>query len=214
MRWLTLAIVAVLGLSPTIVLAAAIPLTKCQTIDRPGSYILSGNIFDSATSASRFCILVTAPDVTIDMNGFAMVGGSHGRRSGDTAIASASDNTITLLNGSISGFSNALDIAFYSRVDGVVVQDCSEGADVLLSMVSNSRFLDNRDFGIDGGSVIFANIATGNDIGIGTGTDGVVFLFNTLEGNSTANLSTGTLCPNSDFSYSSPVCVEYGNETQ
>lgn len=66
------------------------------TITQPGSYYLTGNV----TVASGNAILVTASDVTLDLNGFR-VGGVPNTASSATAIRIFDANNVTVKNGTI-----------------------------------------------------------------------------------------------------------------
>src|SRR5262245_23311607 len=52
---------------------AQVLLHKCRTIDQPGSYRLATNL-----AAEGNCLVVSAEGVTIDLNGFAIVGNGGG----------------------------------------------------------------------------------------------------------------------------------------
>src|SRR5215467_11079290 len=50
-----------------------IEITQCQTISQPGSYKLVNNL-----TATGDCIVITAQDVTLDLNGFEISGNGTG----------------------------------------------------------------------------------------------------------------------------------------
>jgi hypothetical protein len=82
-------------------------------IDQPGSYVLAANLVVAANSVKA--IHVTAPNVTIDLNGFSIVGPNTCNRttkvctqpfvSASAGVYSSGANT-TVMNGVVAGFSN------------------------------------------------------------------------------------------------------------
>jgi hypothetical protein len=72
-------------------------------ISAPGSYCLAGSLI---VPPSNHGILVTASNVTIDLNGFALIGANYG--SGIMATSLAYSGSFMVYNGTISGWSNGI----------------------------------------------------------------------------------------------------------
>ena len=92
------------------------------TASTPGSYYLTGNL----NVPSGDGITITAGDVSIDLNGFALTGNASGKAIYDTNTAS----NITIKNGSISGWGNGV-FALGNNIllDQLVVSGCTFGID-------------------------------------------------------------------------------------
>ncbi|MGI8908823.1 MAG: right-handed parallel beta-helix repeat-containing protein [Candidatus Sumerlaeaceae bacterium] len=93
--------------APSTVSAAAPTRTGPEILTRPtlirssGSYQLGGNIY-AATDATTAAIVIAAPDVTLDLGGFTVVGrGATAPDAGGVAILA---DRITVRNGSITSF--------------------------------------------------------------------------------------------------------------
>ena len=71
------------------------------TISAQGSYFLTGNLTASGSTAG---ITISADNVTLDLNGFALVGGGSGSVAGIN-VASAQKN-ILIRNGTVRGWTN------------------------------------------------------------------------------------------------------------
>lgn len=94
--------------------------SSVYVISQPGSYYLTGNV---TAPADKIAISVTAPDVTIDLNGFTVSGGSTGIQ-GPAATVSA---PITILNGTVrDAAGHGIDLlqAGMARVEKVQVLFC------------------------------------------------------------------------------------------
>ena len=76
------------------------------TITRPGSYKLTSNLEVLDFDEPSEMILVTVPEVTIDLNGFSVTN-LRSWRSFPNGIVSLADQT-TVLNGNVYGFSTGL----------------------------------------------------------------------------------------------------------
>jgi hypothetical protein len=96
-----LAASAGIGLSAS---AAAAPLviTACTTLTQPGSYVVGNNL----NAAGSDCLVVANDFITIDLNGFLISGIKAG--SGVTALRNAAFRGITVRNGTITGFAQAI----------------------------------------------------------------------------------------------------------
>lgn len=76
------------------------PLTACGPIDEPGTYELRGNV--TAPSAGD-CLTVRADGVTIDGNGYAIVGNESG-----IGVAADGVSDLTVTNVTLTGWSTAV----------------------------------------------------------------------------------------------------------
>lgn len=91
-------------------------------ITQPGSYYLAGNM---AGAVGKAGIEIACSDVTIDLNGFQMLGGA-GSKWG--VVASSQYSAITVRNGTIRGFgsSGVTGSPTHSRVQDVTVAECGD----------------------------------------------------------------------------------------
>lgn len=145
------------------------------TLDAPGSYRLTGNLTPSLAPPFQFIIdpenrtviAITADDVTVDLNGFAITGpGIQGTGDG---IASSGRNTV-VLNGAIRGVGrDGVALGEGARVESCVItgsgrHGISTGPH---SRVSDCTVLDSSGFGLnlDSGSGFGGNVLAGNNGG-------------------------------------------------
>ncbi len=102
--------------------AAAAPtrINTCTTISNSGSYILSRNI--NGTAALTDCVVIDAPYVTLNLNGFAIGGPGviGGGSPADGIFVSAGNTNVTIRNGSLTGWING--IVFDIDTDGAAVE--------------------------------------------------------------------------------------------
>ena len=125
-------------------------ISKCGTISKPGSYVVTRNL-----TANGDCLVVAADFVTIDLGGWVITG--NGTGSGITD-QEAGRGGITVRNGEITGFE-----------DGVLLRASSE---VVIEKVR--AFGDAFGISAGAGSTVSGNIARGLIRGIGTGGDSIV----------------------------------------
>ena len=164
-------------------------------ITQPGSYYLTGNVVGVNGKTG---IEVEASNVTIDLNGFSLIGVG----SALVAISPSSVvQNIEVCNGSISNWpSNAVSLQTASRVVlrdlrvtsnggfGIVVGPGSRIADCIAS--------DN----VSHGFYVSSNSVVANCVGSSNGgcgilaQDGVTIVGSTVTGNSSAGISVGTGC--------------------
>lgn len=86
-------------------------INQCQTISQPGSYKLVDNLTFSGPNNGT-CLSITASYVTIDLAGFT-ISNSNGFGLSNVTMAIAAGNdteSITVRNGSISGFGSGVDL--------------------------------------------------------------------------------------------------------
>jgi parallel beta-helix repeat protein len=142
------------------------------TIGTSGSYRLTGNLTVSSTTGDA--IDVTVNHVTIDLNGFSIVGPGSG--SGD-GIYGAAAGTVTVENGTVTGFG-------------------SEGVVVGSSGIVRNVHADANGNGIQGGNnaVIEGCTANSSIFGLGIGiicSAGCVISGNTANGNPGRGIQVG-----------------------
>ncbi len=102
------------------------------TVGQPGSYRLTGNL---TTPAASNGIMVQARDVTIDLNGFRILGPSTGIIANGVRVETGSDN-FELRNGSIQSFvgpgSLVLDnVAYDNDGVGLLLNEVAWGSNIL-----------------------------------------------------------------------------------
>ncbi len=121
------------------------PIDGCTTIDQPGSYILTRNITASNLEQSEGCIEVAADHVTLDLNGFALMGDGTGAGIFD---GGAEREGLSLRNGTVANFNIGIRLFEASRC---TLQDL--------------RVLNNTATGVSangGACIVFGNIAAEN----------------------------------------------------
>ncbi len=133
------------------------------TINTPGSYKLTSDLFESDPTIAP--VTVTVSGVTIDLNGFSISGGSWG-------IYAAFAPLVTIQNGQVSGATDGGIITGHSsRIVGVRVFgtqgdgiDCADGCEVDHCIVNNNgqtgiRILDTSQ---NGRAVVSSNVVQYN----------------------------------------------------
>lgn len=162
------------------------------TLSQPGSYRLSGNL--TVPDQNTTAIQVTADNVTIDLNGFSILGPNLANGLGEGVSASSRTN-ISVLNGTVRGMGSrgvylgnkgrAEDLRLISNSDGVQV-----GVD---SLVKDVTALGNRITGIYifGKSTVLNSIASQNGGDGILGGDDCLVQGNTVHGNGSYGISLG-----------------------
>ena len=179
------------GVAPA-VLAAAAPdsINNCRTITQPGSYVVRDNL-----TGSGDCLVVQADFVTIDLNGVVMTGNGTGNGITDQ---NAGRRGVTVRNGTITGFSNGVDLRASRGVTVERVRTIANGNNGVtigqLGLVSGGLSFDNTGIGIlaDTGSTIIGNTVGRNQIGISSGIGSSV-INNTSRNN--VNIGIAVSCP-------------------
>ena len=93
-------------------------------ISQPGSYYLTGNV---TGVSGQNAIAVTVANVSIDLNGFALIGVPG---STNAIHASSTANSLTVRNGAISTWGGAgvdAGVANQVRIEGLMVDHCAAG---------------------------------------------------------------------------------------
>ena len=140
-------------------------------ITSSGSYRLTGNL---TVSAAFDAIDVTANNVTIDLNGFSIVG-----TGGGFGINASGNNDVTVENGAVTGFTNGVDVGTSGIVRNVHADGNTGGIfggnnTVIEGCTANSSTTFN---GITcaAGCAISGNTANGNaGVGINSGNGSVI----------------------------------------
>ena len=166
------------------------------TISNTGSYRLTGNL---TVPASTNGIIVSADNVTIDLNGFSIVGpgGPSTTPSGISALGFAG---ITVENGSVSGF-GAVGIALgtgivrnvHANTNGSGIQG---GANSVIEGCTANQSTSSSGFGIScsPACVISGDTANHNVDGIDCPGNGCVISGNTVSSNSDIGIKCASLC--------------------
>jgi len=156
------------------------------TISQSGSYYLSETINFATQDTTG--ITITASDVTIDLNGYALIGPGKTTGSSGSGI-SASGKQITVLNGSVSQW----------RGSGVALSSSSQ--------VSNIKSTNNGNYGVQVGQdsrvkdcILESNGGDGIDTSNGCVISGCTARSNSGSG---YNLGHGSSITNSSASYNS-----------
>jgi hypothetical protein len=99
------------------------PITICQTINQPGSYVLANNLTFTGPAGGT-CLSITANNVTIDLAGFAIDGDNGGVPFAGAAIADLTGalQGIAVRNGSISNFSEGVILGTQGETGNSIVE--------------------------------------------------------------------------------------------
>lgn len=146
-------------------------IDSCRTIAQPGSYRVVANL-----TANGDCLVLRANHVTIDLQGHALIGNGTGDGIGTGNDQTVEYTGITVRNGVVTTFQEAVDLAF---MRGAVVTDIravDNGLNGILvgvgSAVSGNVVSDNNGIdifvaarsinGSDGGTLVADNVVEGN----------------------------------------------------
>jgi len=163
-----------------------------------GSYRLTSNLKPPASTDG---IDVSASNVTIDLNGFAIIGpGSTGIT--PNGINASGANDVTVENGTVTGFGIAVDVGnfgivrnVHADVNGTGIQ---AGFDALVEgcTANNCTLAIEPAINCNGASTISGNTANGNaDTGISCAGNGCVISGNTANANAVAGINcSGSGC--------------------
>lgn len=133
-------------------------------INEAGSYVLTGTLDLSSPPVAEHGILINASDVTLDLNGFRLVGTAQAVKNG---IETANVQNLTIENGFITGWGG----------DGIHAQDADR------TRVSSVTASDNGQDGIQVGenSLVVDSVSNGN------GYDGIDLSFGGVVRSSTVS---------------------------
>jgi hypothetical protein len=152
------------------------------TLSRPGRYKLTGNL---GVSGGQSAIMVTADDVTIDLNGFTISSDSSGQSG--YGIYAAGSMRLRVVKGMIAGFGEA---TYHNTATGVVIDNMriiSNGQGVSSgkqTTITNSTIANNSGYGILCGFCrIQGNVITGNGTGMFVSDGAGLVLGNVIVGN-------------------------------
>jgi hypothetical protein len=155
------------------------------TISRRGKYKLSSGL---TVASGKNGIVVTASEVTIDLNGFAIAGHSSGLS--PSGIHAGPRNSLTVLNGTISGFRSygVLTSGRFAVIEAMRIVGTNEGLQLGDdARIARSTISSNRASGIRCGlrCLVEQNVITLNGLdGIQLRNGGMV-LGNTITSNKT-----------------------------
>ncbi len=175
-------------------------------ITQPGSYRLSGNL--SVPDANTTAISIDSDSVTLDLNGFAIIGPTVcnafppvtcSPTGSGVGIGSFSHTNVTVMNGTVRGMgfngvslTGGAQAAAAHRIDRV--NAFSNGNVGLLdegdsSVITSNTAFRNRSSGIVANGTVTGNVANHNG-GFGIGASGTV-TGNVANGNGVSGLSGG-----------------------
>jgi hypothetical protein len=171
------------------------------TISAGGSYRLESNL--EVPDGNTTAIAITARNVTVDLNGFAILGpGIAG--SGIGISAPFPSGNVSVRNGTVSGMGNTgIGLSRGCRVEGVSVSGnevgifAREGATIINNSVSNNRSVGIRVLGGSvTGNTVTLNRGLGLELGVANPTPnevGIVvgYANNVLVDNATPQVSGG-----------------------
>jgi parallel beta-helix repeat protein len=156
-----------------------------------GSYRLTSNL---KPPAGTDAIDVSASNVTIDLNGFGIIGPGSTSLT-PTGIGASGANDVTVENGTVTGFGIGVDVGnfgivrdVHADVNGSGIQ---AGFDALVDgcTANNSTLAIEPAINCGGASTISGNTANGNmDIGISCIGNGCVISGNTANANGVAGI--------------------------
>jgi hypothetical protein len=150
-------------------------LTLPYTIDQPGSYVLMGNIV-APGGFNNVAIIIAADDVTLDLNGFAIIGDGNGAG----ILASGDHNRACLRNGTISHWQTCVSLQQIrnSEIAHLRVTDGEAGGILAgdYSVVTDCTAHDTGNVGVQGAdSCVITRCAARHNVGYGiTGGQGSV----------------------------------------
>jgi hypothetical protein len=197
-----------------------IEISRCQTIEQPGSYIVIRNL-----KASGDCLVITVDGVTVDLNGFALTGDGSGTaiRGPEVPPKTLPAIRTTVRNGHITHFARATDLSgtvdavhAVSNGDGIVVGvgivrrciaqfNTGTGIELHDGLVSDNLVVANgTGIAVEEAAVVMGNEVSGNAKGIDAKGLGSGLSHNVVDGNSEiglqvqcpANLSNNTAVGN------------------
>jgi hypothetical protein len=191
-----------IAFSQTVLGGAKFPIT----ISKPGSYILKHNLVPPANTTA---INITANNVSIEPNGFAIIGTPS--IPNVWAINQTAGSGVIVRNGQVSGL--CIGLGQNALVEDVIAVNCTSTDAIDVgpnSSVLRSQALNGHDSGIVcgglGSNCLFADdIAAGNPInGITCLGNGCNFTRNTTNGNGAISTGNGLDCNGS-------ACLFNGN---
>lgn len=158
---------------------AQTPIDACTTITDPGSYILTQNI--NATNLDTFegCIVLSTDHVTLNLNGFAIIGEGTGVGISDDSLVEG----ITVRNGAIANFGAGIDIDSTSR--------CKLENLRAFNSTGNPGFqqFQGAGFEVRSACIISGTIAAGNRLaGYAVSVERVLLSGNISRGNNSAGI--------------------------
>jgi hypothetical protein len=173
-----------------------IEIDKCQTISQPGSYKLVNDL--TITTPGGTCLPITTSLVTIDLAGFTITKNGGGQSA--TAILGPQNGFgITVRNGSIAGFSFAVQLLSVrgSIVEGLRITGCGRSCafGITATGIVKGNIVSSLDVsGISAAGVITGNYVSNTAHGVGFQVGaGSTVLGNTATGNFFAGFEVG--CP-------------------
>jgi hypothetical protein len=201
--WLLLAGLGTsVALAQTVIRQRDVPIV----IKHPGSYVLGSNLVVKNPNVNA--ILVDTDNVTIDLNGFAIIGpnvGATGKGSG--IVTTSSRKNVVARNGSVRGFFDAAQACVSldgenGKAEDLRVQDCPQiGIFVSHGGIVSGCQVSNSGSGIHtyGGALVTNNTLFNNSwAGLGLNYGGSTVIWNTFRDNGVAiavNGGDAVICP-------------------
>jgi hypothetical protein len=162
-------------------------INDCQTISTPGSYKLGNNI-----NAAGDCLLITAQGVSLDLDGFALVGNGTGTAviGPTTEARSVPEARTSVKNGDIANFAQAINLS--GTVEALRVTSNGIGIVVSIGVVRDNIVQFNGSAGLRvAEGLVTANLVVANATGIVV-EEAAVVTGNEVSGNKVGVDVTGT----------------------
>ncbi len=160
----------------------------------PGSYILTTNI--TVPDIDTTAIEITADNVSLDLNGFVVLGPRVSGSGSGNGVLSAAINT-SVANGTVSGMGNrGIDVGNFSHVDNIrAINNGVHGIDVGFAarLTNNNSSRNGFDgFSIEYAAVVSGNVAFDNDrLGINVDGGGATIVNNVAHNNADDGIISG-----------------------
>lgn len=180
------------GLIPLVKVAKKNSPNVAFVIKRHGSYVLTHNI--RIKHANEDVLDITAPNVTLNMQGFSIIGtGTTGTGVGIRVVGDVSNVTIT--NGTVTQMSGGGIVLGANSVISSVKAMQNLGVGIQAgpsSELTNNVSVGNADDGLmcANDCLVTGNVSTGNAMGLSLGP-GSGYGNNVLDDNTTTNVSGG-----------------------
>jgi len=179
-----------------------IPITSCPyDINSPGSYVIKSNLNDNIIDDGN-CITVNADNVTIDINGFNLIGPGKTALCDCHGISTSGFKNIKILNGSIVNFGGSAIREDLETAEGIKIENIRTFSNGQYGIFLNGKghtiiesTIFNNSLGgvhVQKGSNILTNTVYGNE---GHGIDafeGSILTQNIIYNNNLTGITTGS----------------------
>jgi hypothetical protein len=173
--------------------AAGATLTSCGTITSPGAYTLANNLGNPNSNGN--CLVIKTGPVTIDLNGYRIVGTTAAGSGAAITDLGVSRSFITVRNGTVQSFATGINLAASQFIDiaGITAAGNFQGMNLGLNAnIKDSRVINSGADGIvvNNNCTINGVVTSNNFNSINTGENCLVEN-TTAIGNHGAGISVG-----------------------